>query len=42
MADHMIVLTIEAAGEVTPAPAPPAQADTDEAEPRDDEELNDG
>lgn len=39
MGDHVIVLTIEASAEVTPAPT----TDTPEAEPReDDEELNDG
>ena len=38
MADHVIVLTIEASAEVTPAP----KTETTEAEPREDEELTDG
>lgn len=39
MADHMLVLTIEASAEVTPAPT----TDTAEAQPpEDDEELTDG
>lgn len=39
MAEHALVLTIEASAEVTPAPT----TDTTEAEPReDDEEFTDG
>ncbi len=44
MADeHVITLTVEASGEVTPAPTTPDQAGADEAAPRDDEEgMTDG
>lgn len=44
MADeHVMTVTVEASGEVTPAPTTPERAGTDEAEPRDDEEgMTDG